>query len=110
MPIARRTILKTGLAATLAAPTFSGQFGGSVGNPYNFTITNPNGATGTLYYSVNGADPRDIGGGANAGATTGAAFPKGSYTALNKLPDWGGVWVLQFRRPAPGAPPAPGAS
>ena len=64
------------LAATLAAPTFSGQFGGSVGNPYNFNITNPNGATGTLYYSVNGADPRDIGGAANAGATTGAGpFP-----------------------------------
>ena len=30
-----------------------------------------------------------------------AAFPKGHYAALNKLPDWGGVWVLNF--PAPGA-------
>lgn len=41
-----------------------------------------------------------------AGTTAGAAFPKGSYAALNKLPDWGGVWVLKFRRPAPGeAPP-----
>lgn len=37
---------------------------------------------------------------------TGAAFPKGSYSALNSLPDWGGVWVLKFRRPAPGDPPA----
>lgn len=27
---------------------------------------------------------------------TGAAFPKGHYGALDKLPDWGGVWVLNF--------------
>ena len=61
------------LAATLAAPTYSGQFGGTVSNPYNFNITNPNGATGTLYYTVNGVDPRDIGGGIDAGALTGAS-------------------------------------
>jgi hypothetical protein len=36
---------------------------------------------------------------------TGAAWPKGTYSALNNLPDWGGVWVLQFRRGAPGPPP-----
>lgn len=30
-----------------------------------------------------------------------AAFPKGHYAALDKLPDWGGVWVLN--RPAPNA-------
>jgi hypothetical protein len=30
-----------------------------------------------------------------------AAFPKGHYAALNALPDWGGVWTLEF--PAPGA-------
>jgi hypothetical protein len=33
-------------------------------------------------------------------ARTGAAWPKGQYAALDRLPDWGGVWVLQ--RPAPG--------
>ncbi len=33
-------------------------------------------------------------------AAPAAAFPKGKYADLNKLPDWGGVWVLQ--RPAPG--------
>src|SRR5690348_1090872 len=27
-------------------------------------------------------------------AKTGAAWPKGAYAALDKLPDWGGVWVL----------------
>ncbi len=34
-----------------------------------------------------------------------AAYPKGHYTPLNSLPDWGGVWVLNFNRPTPGAPP-----
>jgi hypothetical protein len=32
-----------------------------------------------------------------------AAWPKGGYAALDKLPDWGGVWVLNRGRPAPGA-------
>ena len=32
------------------------------------------------------------------------AHPKGHYAALDGLPDWGGVWVLN--RPAPGAPVA----
>jgi hypothetical protein len=30
-----------------------------------------------------------------------AARPKGGYADLNKLPDWGGVWIT--KRPAPGA-------
>ena len=34
-----------------------------------------------------------------------AAWPKGAYAALDKLPDWGGVWVLTRGRPAPGAAP-----
>ena len=34
---------------------------------------------------------------------TGAAFPKGNYSKLNALPDWGGVWVVG--RPQAGAPP-----
>lgn len=29
----------------------------------------------------------------------GAAFPKGHYGALNALPDWGGVWTLNFGGP-----------
>lgn len=39
---------------------------------------------------------------AQAEAAKGAAWPKGSYAALDRLPDWGGVWVLN-RAPA-GAP------
>ena len=29
-----------------------------------------------------------------------AARPKGGYTALDKLPDWGGVWITKFVPPA----------
>src|SRR5689334_21617439 len=42
---------------------------------------------------------------AEPAAKAGAAHPKGQYAALDKLPDWGGVWVLTRGRPAPGAPP-----
>ena len=39
----------------------------------------------------------------------GAPFPKGHYTELNALPDWGGVWTYSFPRPQPGAAvPVPG--
>jgi hypothetical protein len=30
-----------------------------------------------------------------------AAWPKGQYAALDKLPDWGGIWTLKF--PPPGS-------
>ncbi len=36
---------------------------------------------------------------------TGAPFPKGHYKALDKLPDWGGIWLLTFPRPGSGGPP-----
>jgi hypothetical protein len=35
-----------------------------------------------------------------------AAWPKGGYAALDRLPDWGGVWVLNRGRPVAGAAPA----
>ena len=40
-------------------------------------------------------------------AGTGAPFPKEHYKALDKLPDWGGIWFIAFPRPGSGAPPAP---
>lgn len=58
---------------TLNAPTFSGTFGGVVAPGYSFNITNPNGATGTLYYTLDGSDPRSIGGAINPAALTGAS-------------------------------------
>jgi hypothetical protein len=41
--------------------------------------------------------------GAAASKGPAAAWPKGTYGPLDKLPDWGGVWVLTRGRPAPGA-------
>ena len=46
------------LFPTLAAPLFS-QFGGSVPSGYSLTMTNPN-ATGTIYFTVDGSDPRRV--------------------------------------------------
>ena len=62
------------LYPAIAAPTFSGNFGGLVAGPYTFTITNPN-ASGTLYYTINGTDPRPIGGGTAPGGTPTGASP-----------------------------------
>jgi hypothetical protein len=39
-------------------------------------------------------------------AKAAAAWPKGGYAALDRLPDWGGVWVLSRARPVAGAPAA----
>jgi hypothetical protein len=43
------------------APTFN-QYGGNIGNSFSLVITNPNGFGGTLYYTLDGTDPRSIGG------------------------------------------------
>ena len=37
----------------------------------------------------------------------GAAFPKGQYAALDQLPDWGGVWILDPVRGVRPEEPAP---
>jgi hypothetical protein len=37
----------------------------------------------------------------------GAAYPKGHYAELDKLPDWGGAWFLMFQGRVPGAAPEP---
>src|SRR5689334_4059237 len=56
--------------------------------------------------TVSAATPGPAAASSEAGTDTGhaypAAFPKGHYGALDRLPDWGGIWYLDF-------PPAPGA-
>ena len=52
-----------GVFPNLRAPTFS-QFGGLVPFGYNLTLANGN-ATGTIYYTLDGTDPRLRGGGIN---------------------------------------------
>jgi hypothetical protein len=48
-------------SAVFHAPSYS-QPGGRVPPGYNLTITNPNGALGTVYYTLDGTDPRLTGG------------------------------------------------
>jgi hypothetical protein len=52
---------KTTAGATFNAPVFN-QYGGNIGNGFNLLITNPNGFGGTIYYTLDGADPRTAGG------------------------------------------------
>ena len=54
------------LYPTIAAPVFERQ-GGEVGDGYELTMTNPN-AGGTIYYTLDGSDPRLPGGGLAPGA------------------------------------------
>ena len=53
-------------------PVISGVAGGLVTAPHSFTITNP-GPSGTIYYTLDGTDPRLIGGGISGTALTGAS-------------------------------------
>lgn len=34
------------------------------------------------------------------------AWPKGHYASLDALPDWGGIWFLNFSMPKPGSKPS----
>ena len=61
-----------GWLPSLAAPNFN-QYGGEVAAGFDLTMTNPN-PSGTIYYTLDGSDPREVGGaiGASAIAYTGA--------------------------------------
>jgi hypothetical protein len=58
-----------GWSATLAAPTFT-NYGGTVAEGTQVTIAKPAGspASGVLYYTLDGSDPRAVGGGVAPGA------------------------------------------
>jgi hypothetical protein len=60
--------VQQGLWVSTLAPTFS-QFGGAVPNGFSLTMTNPN-ADGTIYYTLDGTDPRATGGAAQGTAYT----------------------------------------
>lgn len=53
----------------LSAPAFS-QYGGNINPGFVCTVTNPN-ATGRVYYTIDGSDPRLVGGGISPAATAG---------------------------------------
>jgi hypothetical protein len=50
----------------LDAPNFN-QYGGDISTPFNLTLANANGS-GTIYYTLDGTDPRDAGGGLSSSA------------------------------------------
>jgi hypothetical protein len=63
-----------GLWPNTVAPVF-GQHGGNVTTGFSLSITNPNGASATVYYTTNGIDPRVP----NTGAPAGTVY-SGSIT------------------------------
>jgi hypothetical protein len=63
----QRTIARlqaAGLYPTVAAPEFS-QFGGAISNGFGLVLTHTN-ATGAIFYTLDGSDPREYGTGATA--------------------------------------------
>ncbi|HUR47514.1 MAG TPA: lamin tail domain-containing protein, partial [Candidatus Saccharimonadales bacterium] len=65
-PILLSQLRNAGLYPQLNAPAF-GQNGGLVPPNYSLSITNPN-ASGSIYYTLNGSDPRIWGGGLSSSA------------------------------------------
>lgn len=60
------------LYASVADPVHSGAMPGLVTAPYSVAITNP-GASGAIYYTLDGSDPRAVGGGIGAAAQSAAS-------------------------------------
>ena len=74
--------LKTaGLFPSVSAPVFS-QFGGQVNSGYSLVIT---AAAGTIYYTTDGSDPRQIGGAVGGAASSGASGLAYSLTASKTI-------------------------
>ncbi|HEY3325312.1 MAG TPA: FN3 associated domain-containing protein [Planctomycetota bacterium] len=64
-------LMSANLYPALSAPSFS-QYGGAISSGFTCTVTNPN-ATGRVYYTIDGTDPRVVGGGIAATAVAGSA-------------------------------------
>ncbi|MCX5685292.1 MAG: lamin tail domain-containing protein, partial [Planctomycetota bacterium] len=74
---------------TFYAPTFS-QPGGEVASGYNLTIANPN-ASGAIYYTTDGTDPRAAGGAIVGSPYTGALILTQSTAVKARIYD-NGTW------------------
>ncbi|MEP0844125.1 MAG: CotH kinase family protein, partial [Phycisphaerae bacterium] len=66
------------------APVFS-QHGGAVQTGYPLTMSKPSGTSGTIYYTLDGSDPRLPGGGVSP---TAAVFADGSITFIARGSTW----------------------
>lgn len=69
-----------GLFPLLDAPVFNQQ-GGPIASGFNLTFTNPN-ATGSVYYTTDGTDPRTTGGSLSPSATIGSSLTLDSSTTI----------------------------
>ncbi|HEY3324999.1 MAG TPA: cadherin domain-containing protein [Planctomycetota bacterium] len=98
-------LMSANLYPSLSAPTFS-QYGGSISPGFTCTVTNPN-ATGRVYYTVDGADPRAVGGGIAASAVAGSATTtsvvmNGTVTLRTRVLDgsnWSAMTEATFTAP-----------
>jgi hypothetical protein len=94
------TVLTPRLKPTELINATSGlpQFGGNVPVGYEFKIENPNSAGGTVYYSIDGADPRQTGGTLNPAALTATAKTVTASTLMTNAQTW--KWLLPTAAPA----------
>jgi hypothetical protein len=79
-----------GLFPSVNAPTFS-QRGGSVGSGFSLTLS-AGSQTGTIYYTLDGSDPRAIGGAVVGTAYTAAIPISGMVKVRARFRSSGGVW------------------
>lgn len=79
-----------GLFPATLAPVFS-QHGGAITPPFNLTITNPNGG-GSIYYTVDGLDPRLPGGAAQGSLYTGPITLSATTVVKARVFSAGGEW------------------
>ena len=84
--------------ALVEAVTGRSQAGGNVPLGFQFRINNPNPAGGTTYYTIDGADPRQIGGSLDPSALTAATGTVTTSTILAAGQPW--KWLLPSAAPA----------
>ncbi len=73
-------------------------YGGNVPVGFQFRIHNPNPAGGTTYYTIDGADPRQVGGTLDASALTATTGTVTTSTMLSAGQTW--KWLLPAAAPA----------
>ena len=83
-------LVAEGLWPVTIAPNLS-QFGGTIPSGYQLTLTNPNGA-GTIYYTLDGSDPRVVGGAVHGTAYSGAITLAQTTSVKARVLNTNGEW------------------
>ncbi|MSU73432.1 MAG: hypothetical protein EXS43_14020 [Opitutus sp.] len=74
------------------------QYGGNVPTGFQFHLNNPNPAGGTTYYTIDGADPRQVGSALDGSALTTTTGTVSASTILTDGQSW--KWLLPAAAPA----------